>query len=163
MGMCKGCSEIFSALEMKDGLCKSCQSTGVAGSAELKENEKRLKKDIKAKKFIEIVMVTTESILIDKNGSSMVSKRLGIVTAERVYGLNFIKDFFVGIRDFVGGRIGSIESPLHKGKLEAIEELQKEAYLMGANAIIGLTIEHSSSSVLSISATGTAVVIDSEC
>jgi len=29
MGMCKGCSEVFSALEMKDGLCKECISKGV--------------------------------------------------------------------------------------------------------------------------------------
>ena len=29
MGMCKGCKEVFSALEMKDGLCKSCQDGNV--------------------------------------------------------------------------------------------------------------------------------------
>ena len=29
MGMCKGCSQVFSALEMKDGLCKECIENGV--------------------------------------------------------------------------------------------------------------------------------------
>jgi len=29
MGMCKGCSEIFSSLKMKDGLCKECIENGI--------------------------------------------------------------------------------------------------------------------------------------
>ena len=40
MGMCKGCSEVFSALEMKDGLCKECISKGV-----VIEEPKEKKKD----------------------------------------------------------------------------------------------------------------------
>ena len=164
MGMCKGCSEVFSALDMKDGYCKSCQSIGIEKIIEEElaiEKETEIKNNIRTKKFLEIVTVTTETMLTNIDGNSLVVKRLGIVTSERVYGLNFVKDFFAGMRDLIGGRVGSIEKPLHEGKIEAIQELQKEAYLLGANAVIGLSIEHSSSSLLSISATGTAVVIDS--
>ena len=165
MGMCKGCSEVFSALDMKDGYCKSCQSIGIEKFIEEKElaNEKEteIKYNIRTKNFLEIVTVTTETMLTNIDGNSLVVKRLGIVTSERVYGLNVIKDFFAGIKDLIGGRVWSIEEPLHEGKIEVIEELQKKAYLLGANAVIGLSIEHSSSSVLSISAIGTAVVIDS--
>jgi len=39
MGMCKGCNQVFSALEMKDGLCKECIETGV-----VIEEEKKPKK-----------------------------------------------------------------------------------------------------------------------
>jgi len=41
MGMCKGCSEVFSALEMKDGMCKSCLENGipVAKEEKRKKNE----------------------------------------------------------------------------------------------------------------------------
>jgi len=164
MGMCKGCSKVFSALVMKDGFCPDCftsDNNWIKSQIRREENKKNLN-EMSSKEYLKLVMVTTESILTNKDGSNMVTQRIGIVTSERVYGLNFIKDFFAGIRDFVGGRIASMEEPLQIGKIEAIQELQKEAYLLGANAVIGVSIEHSSSSVLSISATGTAVVIDSQ-
>jgi len=164
MGMCKGCSEVYSSLVMKDGFCPDClASDDIWTQSQIRrgENQKDLN-ETSSKEYLKSVMITTESILTNKDGSNMVTERIGIVTSERVYGLNFIKDFFTGIRDLIGGRVDSIEEPLHIGKIEALKELQKEAYLLGANAVIGLSIEHSSSSVLSISATGTAVVIDSE-
>jgi len=162
MGMCKGCNEVYSSLIMKNGFCPDCFSnddTWTKSQINREENQKKLN-ETSSKEYLKTVMVTTESILTDKDGSNMITKRIGIVTSERVYGLNFVKDFFTSIRNFVGGRVDSIEKPLHTGKIEAIKELQKEAYLLGANAIVGLSIEHSSYSVLSISATGTAVVID---
>ena len=34
----------------------------------------------------------------------------GIVTGETIIGANFMKDFFAGIRDIIGGRSGSYEN-----------------------------------------------------
>ena len=36
----------------------------------------------------------------------------GVVTGETIIGANFVKDFFAGIRDFVGGRSNSYEKVL---------------------------------------------------
>ena len=39
----------------------------------------------------------------------------GVVTGETIIGANFVKDFFAGIRDIVGGRSASYEKVL-RGK-----------------------------------------------
>ncbi|MFZ9737761.1 MAG: YbjQ family protein [Prochlorotrichaceae cyanobacterium] len=88
---------------------------------------------------------------------------LGLVTAEVVYGTNALRDFFAGIRDMIGGRTGSYEQIFQKGQKEAIEELQQRAKRMGANGIIGVSLNTDSINVdekgvlLLITATGTAV------
>lgn len=88
---------------------------------------------------------------------------LGLVTAEVVYGTNALRDFFAGIRDMIGGRTGSYEQIFQKGQKEAIEELQQRAKRMGANAIVGVSLNTGTINVdekgvlLLITATGTAV------
>ena len=39
----------------------------------------------------------------------------GLVTGETIIGANFMKDFFAGIRDIVGGRSKSYEKVLQEG------------------------------------------------
>jgi len=92
-----------------------------------------------------------------------VESYLGLVTAEVVYGTNALRDFFAGIRDMIGGRTGSYEQIFQKGQKEAIEELQQRAKRMGANAILGVSLNTGTINVdekgvlLLITATGTAV------
>ncbi|NET33991.1 MAG: YbjQ family protein [Cyanothece sp. SIO1E1] len=88
---------------------------------------------------------------------------LGVVTAEVVYGSNALRDFFAGIRDIIGGRTGAYERVFERGQKEAIEELERRAQRLGANAVIGIkldtdTINLDETGVLMlITATGTAV------
>ncbi|MEM8780641.1 MAG: YbjQ family protein [Cyanobacteria bacterium P01_G01_bin.49] len=88
---------------------------------------------------------------------------LGIVTAEVVYGSNALRDFFAGIRDFIGGRTGSYEKVFQRGHEEAMNELKKRAERLGANGIIGIEIDTGTINVdeqgvlLLITASGTAI------
>lgn len=88
----------------------------------------------------------------------------GIVSGETILGANFLKDFFAGIRDIVGGRSGSYEKVLIKGKEIALSEMQERASELGANAIVGVDLDYETigkkSSMLMVVASGTAVVID---
>jgi uncharacterized protein YbjQ (UPF0145 family) len=92
---------------------------------------------------------------------------LGVVTAEVVYGTNVLRDFFAGIRDVLGGRTGSYERVFEQGQQNAIEELQKRAQRLGADAVIGIEIDTGTINVdkkgalLLITAVGTAVKIRS--
>lgn len=92
-----------------------------------------------------------------------VESYLGLVTAEVVYGSNALRDFFAGIRDIIGGRTGSYEQVFEKGQQQAIEELQKRAQKLGADAILGVDLNTGTINVddkgvlLLITATGTAV------
>lgn len=87
----------------------------------------------------------------------------GIVTGETIIGANFVKDFFAGIRDIVGGRSGSYEQVLREAKSTSMREMEERARAMGANAIVGIDIDYetigNTNSMLMVAASGTAVVI----
>ena len=87
----------------------------------------------------------------------------GVVTGETIIGANFVKDFFAGIRDIVGGRAGSYEKVLVEAKDISIREMMQRAQEMGANAIVGIDIDYetigANGSMLMVATSGTAVVI----
>lgn len=88
----------------------------------------------------------------------------GIVCGEVISGVNFVKDFMAGIRDFVGGRSETYEKELIAGRNSAIEEMQQRAQSMGANAIVGVDIDYEvlgqGGGMLMVTVSGTAVVIE---
>ncbi len=87
----------------------------------------------------------------------------GIVTGETIIGANFVRDFFAGIRDIIGGRSGSYEKVLREAKDTAIDEMAQEAERLGANAVIGVSIDYetvgNNGSMLMVTCSGTAVEI----
>lgn len=89
----------------------------------------------------------------------------GIVTGEAILGTNVFRDFFAGIRDIVGGRSGGYEKALREAREIALTEMQQEAALLGADAVIGVDLDYENisaggrSSMLMVSASGTAVVL----
>ncbi|CAM1334348.1 heavy metal-binding domain-containing protein [Tenacibaculum aestuariivivum] len=86
---------------------------------------------------------------------------LGIVTGETIIGANFIKDFFAGIRDIVGGRSSSYEKVLREAKDISIKEMQERASFLGADAIVGVDLDYetvgTNSGMLMVTASGTAI------
>lgn len=87
----------------------------------------------------------------------------GIVTGETIIGANFVRDFFAGIRDIIGGRSGSYEKVLREAKDTAIDKMAQEAERLGANAVIGVSIDYetvgNNGSMLMVTCSGTAVEI----
>lgn len=106
------------------------------------------------------MLVTTTNNLEGKK----IVRYIGLVSGETIIGANIFKDIFAGIRDIVGGRSGSYEQVLREGKNTAINEMQQYAHSMGANAVIGVDLDYetvgSGGSMLMVTATGTAVVIE---
>ena len=86
-----------------------------------------------------------------------------MVTGETIIGANFVKDFFAGIRDIVGGRSGAYERVLREAKDTSMKEMEDRAREMGANAIVGIDIDYETigqgNSMLMVATSGTAVVI----
>lgn len=104
-----------------------------------------------------MIISTTDSV-----DGRRVGTYLGIVAGQAVLGTNFVRDFFAGIRDIVGGRSGSYEKELRKAKRVALEEMAEEAHELGADAIIGVDLDYEhigtgERSMLMVSANGTAV------
>ncbi len=88
----------------------------------------------------------------------------GLVTGEAIMGAYLFKDLFAGIRDIVGGRSGAYEKELKKAKDIALSEMTAEAQKLGANEILSVDLDYEtvgkSGSMLMVSASGTAVIIE---
>jgi uncharacterized protein YbjQ (UPF0145 family) len=93
-----------------------------------------------------------------------VARYLGLVSGEAILGANIFRDFFAGIRDIVGGRSAAYEEELRKAKDIAIAEMTQQAQMLGGNAVIGVDLDYetigSNGSMLMVSASGTAVVLE---
>ncbi|MBQ6068160.1 MAG: putative heavy metal-binding protein [Bacteroidales bacterium] len=87
----------------------------------------------------------------------------GVIFGEVISGINFVKDFFAGIRNIVGGRSNSYEEELTKARTNALRELEERAQRLGANAVVGVDIDYevlgSDNGMLMVTASGTAVTI----
>ena len=95
-----------------------------------------------------MIITTTPSV----EGRQIVEYK-GIVFGEVVSGVNFLKDFAAGMRNFFGGRSGSYEEELLAARTQAIQEMESRAAAMGANAVVG-----ADNGMLMVSVSGTAVV-----
>ena len=87
----------------------------------------------------------------------------GIVFGEVVSGVNFIRDFTAGIRNFVGGRSGGYEEELTKARDEALAEMERRAAEKGAHAIVGVDMDYEvlgQGNMLMVTASGTAVTVE---
>ena len=64
----------------------------------------------------------------------------------------------------MGGRSGSYEEVLRQAKDTALREMQDQAALLGANAVVGVDLDYEtvgdSGSMLMVTASGTAVRIE---
>lgn len=103
-----------------------------------------------------MILTTTNSV-----ESRPAREYLGVVTGETIIGANFIKDFFAGIRDIVGGRSGSYEKVLREAKDSALREMEERARRLGADAVIGIDIDYETigqgNSMIMVTCSGTAV------
>ena len=86
-----------------------------------------------------------------------------IVFGEVITGINFVKDFGAGIRNFIGGRSSGYEDELIKARSEALNEIEEAAARIGADGIIGIDFDYEvlgSGGMLMISVSGTAVTLE---
>ena len=106
-----------------------------------------------------MISTTTPSI----EGSKIVGYK-GIVFGEVISGVNFIKDFAAGLTNFFGGRSQSYEGELIQARESAVREMEGRAATLGANAVVGVSIDYEvlgqNGSMLMVTASGTAVVIE---
>ena len=88
----------------------------------------------------------------------------GIVIVRNVRAVNVIRDFFTSFRDIFGGRSESYQEVMKLMQNDVIAEAKEEAMRLGANAIVGFTLDYDNvgsknKSLVMASARGTAVVI----
>ena len=89
----------------------------------------------------------------------------GVVIARNVRAINIVRDLFTSFRDIFGGRSGSYQEVMKTMQEDVIAEVKEEARKLGANAIVGFSLDYDNigskrKSLLMASAKGTAVVTE---
>lgn len=115
---------------------------------------------ISARKDETMIVTTTNEI-----EGYTVTGYYGIVFGEVITGINFLRDFGAGIRNFVGGRSAGYEEELSRARNEAIDEMQKRAAVLGAHAVIGVDMDYEvlgQGNMLMVTASGTAVTLQAQ-
>lgn len=104
-----------------------------------------------------MIVTTTNAI----EGRKIIDYR-GIVVGEAIMGANVVRDVFASITDIVGGRSGAYESKLQDARDTALNELEQRATALGADAVVGVDLDYEvvGQSMLMVSASGTAVVLE---
>ncbi|SEP57877.1 heavy metal-binding domain-containing protein [Thalassovita taeanensis] len=104
------------------------------------------------------MIITTTNFI---EGHKIVDYR-GIVVGEAIMGANVVRDLFASITDIVGGRSGAYESKLQDARDTALRELEQRAAALGATAVVGVDLDYEvvGNSMLMVSASGTAVVVE---
>ena len=103
-----------------------------------------------------MIKTTTPSI-----EGKQITDYLGVVVGEAILGANLFKDIFGAVRDIVGGRAGAYEDEMGNARDIAFDELEDEARMLGADAIVGIDLDYevigSKNGMLMVSVSGTAV------
>jgi uncharacterized protein YbjQ (UPF0145 family) len=154
MARCEVCNAKIGILDFGDTICKECYAKKIEASRKETPSDR-------AERNAEInaIMLTTETA-----PNLNITKRIEVVTAECAFGMNIFKDLFAGVRDIVGGRSEAVQKTMRDSRRTALYELKKEAYEVGANAVVGVDLDYvelsASGSMVLLVASGTAVRIE---
>ena len=106
------------------------------------------------------MLVTTTSTI---EGKRILEYKM-VVFSEVITGVNFVRDFAAGMRNFFGGRSQGYEEELVNARNQAMDEMISRATQLGANAIVGVDIDYevlgADNGMMMVTASGTAVVTD---
>ena len=159
MANCRACGAVKNPRFIVDDLCPNCRSkadsTATAGTA--KEDYAQY---AEKRRGVEAVILTTETY----PKRFEIAETVEIVTAECAFGMNIFKDLFAGVRNVVGGRSEAVQKTLRDTRRTALYELKKEAYEVGANAVVGVDLDYvelsAAGNMVLLVASGTAVRIE---
>lgn len=89
---------------------------------------------------------------------------VGVVTGMSVRTRGMLGRLLAGIEAVLGGRSEAYIAELKKAREEALEDMERSARALGANAVIGVDFETAEvlEGFIVVTATGTAVVVESE-
>ena len=84
-----------------------------------------------------LLITTTNAI----EGNPIVEYK-GVITANIVLGVNFLKDFVASFSDFFGGTSGKYRKEMDRAYYLAMEILEDKAIAQKANAVVGVKVDY---------------------
>jgi len=112
--------------------------------------------------FKDVLVITTSSV-----EGLKIKRYLKPVSAHIVAGTNLFSDFLGGLTDVFGGRSQTYQKQLTSLYNEAIERIKFAAHEVGANCVMGLSIDMDEISgkgkaMFMLTAIGTAIILEKE-
>ena len=160
---CAGCGKkigVFSTVEVENQ--KFCDKCAKAAKAKIKEDRQQ-RKEITPDQTQGVIVTTTPSLEGHK-----VEEYVSVINSQVVLGVDAWRDMMGSVRSWWGGRAKGLEKELQAGFVLALDDLKKEAVLVGANAVIGVEFDGgmevagdvgSNDKMMVVTATGTAVKV----
>ena len=103
-----------------------------------------------------MIIATTPEVAEGK-----ITATLGVVSGEAIIGAHIFRDLFAGITNIIGGRAGGYEAALRQARDMALTDMQAEAQLLGADAVVGVDLDYETvghdGGMMMVTAAGTAV------
>lgn len=156
MAQCSSCDKHLSFFSGNRGMCEECFLDSLRGD---KNRPGKVEKE-ERRAAIDAVTLTTETY----PEGLKITERIEVVTAECAFGMNIFKDLFAGVRDIVGGRSEAVQKTMRDSRRTALYELKKEAFEVGANAVVGVDLDYvelvSAGNMVLLVASGTAVRVE---
>lgn len=158
MATCKECGKNYSFFDGGEGRCSACNTAIREQTQERLEAEARAVAEVEQK--LASIVLSTEAA-----PELRVAERLDIVTAEFAVGMGLLTDVFNAWRDVFGGRSKSYQNTLKEARKTVLNELRREAHALGADAVLGVSLDYSEisgggKSMLFLVASGTAVRLE---
>lgn len=158
MPSCKDCGKDISFFEAVGGRCSDCHFKNRRGEglAAAQQEEVMAPSDAEPASIV----LSTEAA-----PDLRVAERIDVITAEFAVGMNVLTDIFSAWRDVFGGRAKSYQNTLKEARQTVLLELRREAQRLGADAVLGVSLDYSEisgggKSMLFLVASGTAVKLD---
>ena len=159
--VCAGCgTKIGFISTVKVENQKYCDKCAKDAKAQIKEDQQQ-RKQITPEQTQTIVVATTPNL-----EGHHIEEYVSVINAQVVLGVDAWRDMMGSIRSWWGGRAKGLEKELQAGFNLALDDLKKEAILVGANAVIGIEFDGgmevagdvgSNDKMMVVTATGTAV------
>ncbi len=93
-----------------------------------------------------------------------IARYIGIVAGETIIGKGIKTEILAMHRDLAEAQVTEWENDIQKARYSAIVEMSTRAQTFGANAVVGVALDYElmgpQSSIILVTATGTAVVVE---
>jgi uncharacterized protein YbjQ (UPF0145 family) len=161
MGYCRNCNKKMGFFgPATDGYCYLCaHELGVEPRPELHAEDEHRSTVVIRDADLEAIVLTTETA-----PDFRIARRIEVITAECSFGHGAIKGLFASVGDSQAGRTKAVQKVLRDSRRFALHELKREAYLVGANAVLGVKIDYVdftvSEAIVMLVASGTAVIAE---
>lgn len=158
MAKCKDCGKSVGFIFAVEGRCLECHDKFRTAEIEaLKRADAPIAAEPPPPVDVSHIILSTESA-----PDLRIAERLDIVTAEFAVGMGLLTDVFSAWRDVFGGRAKAYQNTLKDARKTVLQELRREAHDIGADAVLGVSLDYSEisgggKSMLFLVASGTAV------